>query len=97
MRLPSIFATRASSRICSLTYRRFRRDHRLDAFDLFSIVVWKANRAKSKVARRLLKGGGSLETAATRLTSALYKCKDDNARLVALRFEWGLGLPSVDS
>jgi hypothetical protein len=73
--------------------RRFRRDHRLDAFDLFSIVVWKANRAKSKVASRLLRLSGSLEVAARRLTSALYKCKDDKARLATLRFDWGLGLP----
>ena len=74
--------------------RRFRRDHFLGAFDLLSIVIWKANRAKSKVAKRLLRGGGgSLEAAARRLTSALYKCKGDKARLATLRFEWGLGLP----
>ena len=33
---------------------RFLNDGRLNAFDFFSIVIWKANRAKSKIARRLL-------------------------------------------
>ena len=56
--------------------RRFRRDHSIGAFDLFSIVIWKANRAKSTVAKRLLRSGGSLEAVARRLTTELYKCKE---------------------
>ena len=34
---------------------RFHDEHSLGAFDFFSIVIWKANRAKSKIARRILK------------------------------------------
>ena len=33
---------------------RFAQQHCLDAFDFFCIVIWKANRAKSKIARKLL-------------------------------------------
>ena len=35
-------------------HKRFQRQHELGAFDFMSIVVWKANRAKSQVAKRLL-------------------------------------------
>jgi hypothetical protein len=33
----------------------FRDNRKLDAFDFFCIVIWKANRAKSRVASLLLK------------------------------------------
>jgi len=35
-------------------HRRFHAAGSLSAFDFFSIIIWKANRAKSNVARRLL-------------------------------------------
>jgi hypothetical protein len=35
-------------------HRRFQEDGSIGAFDFFAIVIWKANRAKSKVAQRLL-------------------------------------------
>ena len=34
--------------------RRFHEKGAIGAFDFFSIVIWKANRAKSKIARRLV-------------------------------------------
>ena len=33
---------------------RFHQNKELDAFDFFCIVIWKANRAKSKVTKRIL-------------------------------------------
>ena len=36
-------------------YSRFHAEHSLGAFDFFSIGIWKANRAKSRIARKLLK------------------------------------------
>lgn len=35
-------------------HNRFHQDQSIDAFDFSSIIVWKANRAKSKVAHRVL-------------------------------------------
>jgi hypothetical protein len=35
---------------------RFKRQGYLDAFDFFRIVLWKANRAKSKIAKKLQVG-----------------------------------------
>ena len=53
----------------------FQRDGRLTAFDFFCIVVWKANRAKSKVALRLLacdsEGRKDLNAIVGGLTSAV--------------------------
>ena len=79
--------------------RRFRREGSLGAFDLFSIVVWKANRAKSKVASRLMSKAQSrnLEAVSRKLTATIYKLDNDNQRLVCLRCEWGLGLPMASA
>ncbi|HYX71330.1 MAG TPA: hypothetical protein VE732_01045 [Nitrososphaera sp.] len=35
-------------------HQRFHAEHSLGAFDFFSIIIWKANRAKSKIALKLL-------------------------------------------
>jgi hypothetical protein len=44
-------------------HSRFHEQGFLSAFDFFCIIIWKANRAKSKIAKRLLaKGHDSLET-----------------------------------
>ncbi|SRR6266568_225280 len=60
-------------------HSRFHADHSLGAFDFFSIVIWKANRAKSKIARRLLKKDlkekQELEARCRALTDSLYKAK----------------------
>jgi hypothetical protein len=54
-------------------HQRFHANRKLDAFDLFSIIIWKANRAKSRLARRLAEKAGSLEAAASDFTSALFR------------------------
>jgi hypothetical protein len=75
--------------------RRFHQQHFLSAFDFFSIVIWKANRAKSKVAHRLLKhsnGSNNLEAVVRRLTRAIWECPNPS-RLKLLRCDWGFGLP----
>ncbi len=35
-------------------HQRFHTEHSLGAFDFFTIIIWKANRAKSKIALKLL-------------------------------------------
>lgn len=72
---------------------RFHAQHSLGAFDFFSIVVWKANRAKSKIARMLLKKAeasdkGYLEPIIRRLTKSLYKAGDHRERLRLLLCDW---------
>ncbi len=69
--------------------QRFRAEHSLGAFDFFSIVIWKANRAKSKIARKLLdkdpEGRRDLEAISRTLTSSLYDAANHKERLRLLR------------
>jgi hypothetical protein len=58
---------------------------------LFSIIAWKSNRSKSKLARRLVKKSGTLELAAMQFTSALFKAGSAEARLRVAIKDWGLG------
>ena len=76
---------------------RFRSQGYISAFEFFSIVIWKANRAKSHIARRLIKvdpkGRTALEPIVRDLTSSLAKATDERSRLRFLVETWGFGLP----
>ena len=78
-------------------HEHFHNDCWIGAFDFFSIVIWKANRAKSKIAERLGKqerSGEGLEEVVRRLTALLHDAKDARDRLRLLLDEpWGLRLP----
>lgn len=73
-------------------HRRFRTEHSIGAFDLFSIVIWKANRAKSRIAQRLLARHRDLEVAARQLSATLWKTHAEQARLELLMRDWGFRL-----
>jgi hypothetical protein len=73
---------------------RFHVNKKLSAFDFFCIVIWKANRAKSLVARNLKeKCGLDLDGAVGGLTSALASADSSQARLDLLLIEWKFRLP----
>ncbi len=80
---------------------RFHAERSLGAFDFFSIVIWKANRAKSRIARRLLnkerKGKRDLEARCRRLTKSLYNAPDHKERLRLLIKDWGFALPMASA
>lgn len=71
----------------------FHRDGYLSAFDFFSIVIWKANRAKSKIAKRLRAKGDDLESVVRELTSELHTAQTGRDRLRILMQEYGFLLP----
>ena len=78
--------------------QRFRHNGRLEAFDFFCIVIWKANRAKSRIARRLLDcGSGSLEDAVRALTEGLADLEKPKDRLQYLMARWGFRLPMASA
>jgi hypothetical protein len=77
--------------------RRFQKDGKLDAFDLFSIIIWKAERAKSRLAKRLIAMAGNLEFAAEQFTTALFQATGPMQRLVVARDEWGFYLPMASA
>lgn len=79
---------------------RYAQKKSLSAFDFFCIVIWKANRAKSKVANRLLahgNGQANLEAAVGILLSTISGAKDQKSRLSVLIETWGFRLPMASA
>lgn len=74
---------------------QFQATGTLSAFDFFCIVIWKANRAKSIVAKRLLSKGNfpSLEAAVSALTEQVHTAASPEQRLATLMDVWGFRLP----
>lgn len=84
----------------------FRRDKKLSAFDFFCIVVWKANRAKSRIARRLLercrrcdadREGTTLDDAVAELCVDLEDARSGHDKLQSLMCKWGFRLPMASA
>ena len=72
---------------------RFHRDGSLSAFDFFSIVIWKANRAKSTIAVGLLEGSHTdLDKAVRALTQDIHAARDHEERLKILMDRPGIAL-----
>lgn len=80
---------------------RFHDEGYLSAFDFFSIIIWKANRAKSKVAKRLLKeapeGAADLHVIVGNLTRSLFDAQTPQERLRILMKDWGFKLPMASA
>ena len=66
-------------------HQRFHTEHSLGAFDFFTIIIWKANRAKSKIALKLLakdpEGRRDLDAICRTLTASLYNAPNHKERL----------------
>jgi len=82
-------------------HSQFRKDKALCAFDFFSIVIWKANRAKSRVAKRLLtkcpQQGADLYEIVHNLTRSLFEAQTHHERLRILLEDWGFYLPMASA
>jgi hypothetical protein len=78
---------------------RFAQEGTLGAIDFFCIVIWKANRSKSKIARRLMLSGryADLEAAVRSLTSAIAKASSSKDRFLILIRDWGFLLPTASA
>src|SRR2546426_11050716 len=76
---------------------RFEADGSIGAFDFFSIIIWKANRAKSRIAKRLRKVDpdhrAALEPIVRDLSRSLHDAQDGKARKQILINGWGFMLP----
>jgi hypothetical protein len=75
----------------------FERDRGLNAFDFFCIIVWKANRAKSKIAKNLLEKDGNrrndLDAIVGDVTKSLADADSEKEKMRILIEKWGFGLP----
>ncbi|HAX41763.1 MAG TPA: hypothetical protein PLF84_11650 [Bryobacteraceae bacterium] len=65
--------------------------------EFFSIVIWKANRAKTAVKRRMLAHVTPLRAAVESLTRSIAKSDNDADRLRILTREWGFRLPMASA
>ena len=82
-------------------HRRFHHEQSLGAFDFFSIIIWKANRAKSRIALKLLKQDPKrrrkLDAICRTLTTSLYAAPSDKERLRVLMEDWDFALPMASA
>jgi len=77
---------------------RYKTSKQLSVFDFFCIVIWKANRAKSKLAKRILaQGHFDLEAAVTALTASITSAENNKERLRVLIEKWGFRLPMASA
>jgi hypothetical protein len=77
--------------------QRFRETQQLSPFDFFCIVIWKANRAKSRIAKHLLHPDdgakfADYEAAINELVRRISDARNPQARLRVL-LNWGFYLP----
>jgi hypothetical protein len=79
----------------------FQKNNKLSAFDFFCIIIWKANRAKSKMALKLVSHKGNcrndLNTIVGTLTSAIANAQEDKARMRILIEDWAFRLPMASA
>ena len=78
----------------------FREQGYLEPEDFFCIVIWKANRAKSLIAARLLKIGDqrlNLAQAVKALTEKIAQAQKSEERMRVLFEGWGFHLPMASA
>ena len=64
--------------------------------EFFCIIIWKANRAKSKIARKF-DNEASLDIAIKKLTSSIYKSTTNKSKLAILINDYGFYLPMASA
>lgn len=78
--------------------KHYQETNTVTTFDFFCIVIWKANRAKSKIAKRLLANGHeNLDAAVRSLVNAISSESDMKGRLRVITEVWGFRLPMASA
>lgn len=77
--------------------KKFQEKGSLDACDFFCIIIWKANRAKSTMAKMLLKKFNSLEDASRSITSYLSNRNLNDYDRFKYLLETGFRLPMLSA
>lgn len=75
----------------------FEKNGFLTPEEFFCIVIWKANRAKTTIKRRLLKTCPNLKTAIKKLTSEIYSEPSKEKKLRILLDKWKFQLPMASA
>jgi len=69
----------------------------LSPFDFFCIIIWKANRAKSKIYQRLIDKNPNLSECVKTLTNEIYTATVDKQKLKILIVKYGFRLPMASA
>jgi len=78
--------------------RKYKEQGYIEAFDFFCIIIWKANRSKSKIAKLLLsKNHNNLAEAVKDLTLSLSQVHNNKERLKILISDWKFRLPMASA
>ena len=85
--------------LSEVAHRRFHKNGWIGAFDFFSIVIWKANRAKSYTANRIrrISSKKNLEQISRKITKSLWQAKDDKEKMRILVSKWEFQLPMASA
>ena len=75
----------------------FQQTGELEPADFYSILIWKAERAKNHHKKRLATLGGSFDKAVRELASTLYRSTSDRNRLECLMNNWWFALPTASA
>jgi hypothetical protein len=76
----------------------FRASGRINPDDFYAIIIWKANRSKSKEKNRLERlAGSSFSAAVTQIAAALHAAHEPRRRLEILMSDWKFRLPMASA
>lgn len=74
-------------------FENFHKNGSIDATDFFCIIIWKANRAKSKVAKNIRRINPDLETCCRDITAKIFNANSHEDRLNILIKHYNFKLP----
>ncbi len=74
---------------------KFSQDGSLDPVDFWAILVWKANRSKSKLRRRLTEDGRTFSESVRGIANSIYNAPAPKDKLGALMVDWRFRLPTA--
>lgn len=75
---------------------KFHDRHYLTAEEFFCIIIWKANRAKSKIAKKF-EGEVNLDEAIKKLSYSIYQAPSKKEKLAILMEQYGFYLPMASA
>lgn len=81
----------------NIVRKKFGQQGYINGFDFFCIIIWKANRAKSKTAERLLKEKANLDLTCKELTQKISKAPCAKERLRILFTDYKFLLPTASA
>lgn len=79
--------------------KKYHKNKFIDAFDFFCIIIWKANRAKTNIFRKITEIAqiNDLNKICKDITLNLYNIKNKEEKLKYLLQDWQFGIPMASA